>query len=185
MEENQTGENEKSEAEVERENEVRETRGAKWKFVLAFFLIVVVSLGGFAAWKAYSQLRGEKEIRALAEALQKIEQDNLARAMADTYGGKTPQETLRMYIDAVEKGDYELASKYFIGDYQWKGLANLNKKTSDGIERYIAILKNSEQSSGAIYSRDYIPGGEEFIMENPIYIRMRIYPNGIWKIIEI
>lgn len=32
---------------------------------------------------------------------------------ADIYGGKTPDETLKMFIDALKKEDIELASKYF------------------------------------------------------------------------
>jgi hypothetical protein len=36
----------------------------------------------------------------------------------DTYGGKTPEETWGMYIDALKKGDVELASKYYQVDQQ-------------------------------------------------------------------
>lgn len=31
----------------------------------------------------------------------------------DTYGGKTPEETFDMFLDALKKEDVELASKYF------------------------------------------------------------------------
>ena len=103
--------------------------------------------------------------------------------MADTYGGKTPQETLQMYIDAVEKGDYELASKYFIGDYQEMELESSRKMPSNEIQKYIDILKN------AITKLDidgkYDTDKKYFSLYKPILIRMKLYPNGIWKIIEI
>src|SRR3989344_9151310 len=37
----------------------------------------------------------------------------------DTYGGKTPEETWAMYIDALKKGDIDLAIKYYaVGDQE-------------------------------------------------------------------
>ena len=53
--------------------------------------------------------------------------DKKAKIAADTYGGKTPQETLDMFISAVEKGDYELASKYFVVERQNKELEDLRE----------------------------------------------------------
>lgn len=35
---------------------------------------------------------------------------------ADTYGGKTPEETLSLFIDALKKEDVDLAGKYFMVD---------------------------------------------------------------------
>lgn len=34
--------------------------------------------------------------------------------MEDVYGGATPEETLKLFTDALKKGDTELASKYFL-----------------------------------------------------------------------
>ena len=36
----------------------------------------------------------------------------------DIYGGKTPEETLSLFVDALKKGDVKLASKYFVLDKQ-------------------------------------------------------------------
>ncbi|MBI2055732.1 MAG: hypothetical protein HYT42_02460, partial [Candidatus Sungbacteria bacterium] len=38
----------------------------------------------------------------------------------DKYGGDTPEETLRLFIDALKRGDVELASRYFPVGYQEK-----------------------------------------------------------------
>lgn len=37
---------------------------------------------------------------------------------ADTYGGETPEETWALFLDALKKQDFELASKYFVTDKQ-------------------------------------------------------------------
>jgi len=31
---------------------------------------------------------------------------------SDKWGGKTPEETVRLFTEAIKKGDFELASKY-------------------------------------------------------------------------
>ena len=36
----------------------------------------------------------------------------------DTYGGATPEETLALFIDALKKGDTDLAAKYFVPEKQ-------------------------------------------------------------------
>ena len=115
-----------------------------------------------------------------AEALKKAEEDSYRQALADTYGGKTPQETLRMYIDAVEKGDYLLASKYFVGDYQEKELKSLQTSKQENVINTVKLLKQSLQSDGS-FSADR----QEYIIRRPLLVDFRIYPNGIWKIIEI
>lgn len=158
-----------------------------WKFVLGFFGVIagvfILYTIGLWAIKAYEQWRGEKAVQKLAEELKRMEEEDYRRAMADTYGGKTPQETLRLYIEAVEKGDYELASKYFIGDYQERELESSRKMSSDEIQKYIAVLKNAitKLDTDGKYDIDK----KYFSLYKPILIRERLYPNGIWKIIEI
>lgn len=66
----------------------------------------------------------------------------------DTYGGKTPEETLDLYISALKAGDIELASKYwevslekpYLQEDELNGLKNLIKKKGDlGV-----LLKNMD-----------------------------------------
>lgn len=43
--------------------------------------------------------------------------DPVVQAMrADNYGGKTEAETFNLFISALEKGDVDLAAKYFMFD---------------------------------------------------------------------
>src|SRR3989344_6108538 len=154
-------------------------RSSRTRFFIAFLAMIGTALFLFFAWKIYLWKSG-KEPDLIAEAVRQAEQKDYAIAMADTYGGKTPQETLQMYISAVEKGDYELASKYFIGANQEKELKSLQSSKRENIENIIRLLKQTLQSEGS-YSEDKKGYG---IIE-PLYVRFKIYPNGIWKIIEI
>lgn len=155
------------------------------RFVLWFIAIIisifVLFIIGTWLWQKYDMWRRQKAVQNLAEAFKRAEQEDYQKAMADTYGGKTPQETLQMYIDAVEKGDYELASKYFIGDNQeeWKSELNEIKKV-DKINIFLNPLKEVLKNNG-----EYSENKNTFSFHNPVFVSFKKYPNGIWKIIEI
>ena len=51
----------------------------------------------------------------------------------DTYGGSTPEETLELFKKALEKGDIELAAKYFVIEKQKKILSDLKAGEPNGI----------------------------------------------------
>ncbi|MEK7553685.1 MAG: hypothetical protein AAB504_03355 [Patescibacteria group bacterium] len=159
-----------------------------WKFTLLFFATIVgvfiLYLAGAWGWYFLQQWQGQKAVQQLAENLERVKKENYERAMADTYGGKIPQETLQMYISAVEKGDYELASKYFIEKYQEEELESSYQLTTKEMENYISLLKIAITKNG-YFSSDNMPGMKEFFIDKPIYIRIGLYPNGIWKIVKI
>ena len=171
--------------EIQDNNQISQNPKRKyWKFVAGFLGIIigvfVLTNVGLWLWQSYNQWQGEKRVERLAQELKRLEQENYQRAMADTYGGKTPQETLQMYIEAVEKGDYELASKYFIGEKREKELESFTGATQEFIKKYINLVKESSHKDGT-----YDLEKKYFSINKPIGIRMIFYPNGIWKIIEI
>lgn len=66
----------------------------------------------------------------------------------DTYGGSTPEETLQLFIDALKKGDTDLAVRYFVIDQQdkWKlDLAESKKNNNLGL--IIQYLENHGPAS--------------------------------------
>ena len=69
--------------------------------VLAALILAVI---GWQYWQ-YTQTPYYQQMRAvkMIEAQQKE---------SDKWGGKTPEETVRLFTEAVKKGDFELASKY-------------------------------------------------------------------------
>ena len=84
-----------------------------------------------------------------------------------------------MYIEAVEKGDYELASKYFILDYQDKELKSLKSSPPENIRNVLNLLNQTILNKGS-YSWD----GKEFGIREPLSADFKLYPSGIWKIVE-
>lgn len=148
------------------------------KFVLAFIGIILLALVVYVA--AFWFHRKEAALQ-LAERARNLENEIYQKQLADTYGGKTPQETLQMYIDAVEKGDYGLASKYFVIEKQdyWKNELNQISQESK-ISNFLSPLKQAYGSAGE-YSADH----RGFSIYNPVGVDFVLYPNGIWKIKEI
>lgn len=51
----------------------------------------------------------------------------------DPYGGDTPEETLRLFIEALKTGDTELAAKYFILEKQQEWREDLAKIKEKGL----------------------------------------------------
>lgn len=114
------------------------------KFTVAFLIIISISLGAYFAWtKVFSP--EAKETKRQRENLEKYEawMSNYERAMReDTYGGKTPQETLDLLIAALEKEDIELIYKYFVledsGERDPELLETLKQRKLEGKLKEIA-----------------------------------------------
>src|SRR3990167_6466904 len=147
-------------------------------YAVAAFAVFLVALN--YGLEKYNQSKQWQEIKKSAEAFQKAEQELYQKMMADTYGGKTPQETLELFIAAVEKGDYELAGKYFVKSKQEEELRALQAAEKADIDNVIKLMKETENDSGS-YSVDR----KTFIVRKPILTEYTFYPSGIWKIVEI
>ncbi|HXF44463.1 MAG TPA: hypothetical protein VNK70_03310 [Candidatus Paceibacterota bacterium] len=152
----------------------------KFWVVVGAFLAIIVLLFGYIFWQAFDLWLGQRRVERTAEMWRQAEEKLYQMQLADTYGGKTPQETLRMYIEAVEKGDYELASKYFVIEGQEKELNSLKNSPPENTKNVLDFLKISLISEGS-FSDD----GNGFVIRKPLLVDFVRYPNGIWKIIEI
>lgn len=146
---------------------------------IAVLVVGIVVLWGGSRYEKWQRGRdADKAVELISAERDRIYQ----MQMADTVGGKTPQETLTLYIAAVENGDYVLASKYYVIENQEKEMkafsesnVNLNQK-----EEYLGLLKEILNGPGS-YSFDK----SYFSFNNEILLNLQMYPNGIWKIIEI
>ena len=154
-------------------------RKAFW-VVLGAFLALFVLLTGFIAWRAFDTWRGRESVDLLSESFKRAAEEKYERQLADTYGGTTPQETLRMYIEAVEAGDYELASRYFVIEKQEEELSKLENSPLENTKNVLNLLKISLNSPGS-FSID----SNGFAIRKPLLVDFILYPNGIWKIVEI
>ena len=159
-------------------------RRAKW--IIIALIIILVAL--------FLILGGYNNIKTTIKGLWAVNQYNAGIELyektmtEDTYGGKTPEETLAMFIDALEKGDIELASKYFILD------DNLSRqKWEDGLKqaqeegRILKIIESinqaekSENQSGLDSEFQLVILGKDGLAENTIFMKLNEY-SKVWKI---
>lgn len=83
----------------------------------------------------------------------------------DKYGGKTPEETINLFITALRRDDIELASKYFVLDKQEAWLRTLTiYKSQDVLGSFIEELQST-----TFFTQDMFD----------------FYPSKVWKIKEI
>lgn len=158
----------------------------------AFLLIVVLYFGWVSYWSPEAQAN-----RELGQKIDRVNQamTDFETAMRnDTYGGKTPEETLQMFIDALKKGDMELASKYFMLDTNTQSPNYLTRKKFEGNlqQREIAgeigkivevISKARPYLKDRLYESDYkfTTISSEGKLESYIDLELNKY-SGVWKI---
>lgn len=95
-------------------------------------IIVAILASVFVVWKytrgnnGVVQFDPNIDVGTLSGEQQQEYWKNLAELYKkDTYGGKTPEETLQLFIDALKKGDTDLAAKYFVPEKQKKEAEDL------------------------------------------------------------
>lgn len=105
---------------------------------LSWFVGILI-IGGIVLWGVQQyRYRHSPEYKVI-----KYYNDLADQYAKDTYGGDTPEETLRLFIDALKKGDVELASKYFVIEKRGEKLADLKiGKERGNLEKIITFLKN-------------------------------------------
>ncbi len=111
------------------------------KKILILLIIIIFIVFVYLVWFTFlsQEARLKKEFdRQYKQFL--LAKENYEKAMKeDVYGGKTPEETLKLFIEALKKEDIELASKYFI--------LETNTQSPDYLTRnkWISFLNNLKE----------------------------------------
>lgn len=151
-----------------------------WKFFAGMVCLIILGLVVVLATDYYTK----SKVLAEQAKQEKAYQDLKKLYEEDTYGGKTPEETLALFIDALKKGDTDLASKYFLPNEQEKWKDELNKTQKNGlVESMILDLKKTKlniKENKAFFSLidEHNIVTAELIME-------KSQSKGIWKILEL
>jgi len=98
----------------------------------------------------------------------------------DTYGGKTPEETLALFIAALKKGDTDLAAKYFVVDKQEEWREKLEKANLTAMITDAQKLKLAKKNGDSAF---FTIANENKVVE--VEVVLGLGQNGIWKIIEL
>ena len=128
-------------------------------------------------WRSY---KWRKSVERFQNALEKPYRE-------DVYGGKTPEETWAMFLDALKKGDIDLASKYYDVEHQGKAKEWLEGlKKNDEINGWIKDLKTLEKDSlsnnDAYFSYKYYDEDSRKYLWSDIVFYLNPYTK-VWKII--
>jgi len=159
------------------------------KLVIVFIVLVLLVVVGVVVWGNYLSPTAREARRMQDQYNAYLDwQGSYEEAMrADTYGGATPQETLSLFIDALEKGDLELASQYFIlredgtRDPKWlEGL--LQKKNEGSLGDIIQTLKKAVPAGSSLDGYFGFEVREDRgILQYDINFKLNKY-SQVWKI---
>lgn len=156
-----------------------------WKFAAWFVGIVVIVLAAASLASYVSpEARRDRELQRNYLQYQKGMSEFEAAMRADTYGGKTPQETLDMFVDALKKGDVELASKYFalngpLSRGEWKTEIEKRKEEIIGVAIRAVPTPKQEKSETTFWFSVY----DQQNKETQQLIEMSFNSSaGVWKI---
>ena len=154
------------------------------KHFFKFFggLIVFMAIGILVAYgpKWYER---QKLIKNAAQQ-ERAYAEYMARYMEDTYGSTTPEGTLQMFIDALEKNDIDLAVKYvFVDDREkWRNVL-IDKDEKTGLGSVIAEAKILQPNTRTDTQATFILTNKENIVD--VEVVLNRLPGGIWKITEL
>ncbi|MDP3726134.1 MAG: hypothetical protein Q8R36_02965 [bacterium] len=148
------------------------------KFLLGFVGIIVV---GVAVWVWGMYLNPEvREKRVLLDYFANLEEEY----RSDTYGGATPEETLALFITALEAGDIELASKYFLPDdrEEIKSYFQTIREQNEW-EKVLNDARNLKLTTARDEEAFYTIANTNNVVEVQVILKKN--PNGVWKITEL
>lgn len=151
-----------------------------WKFIAGFLGIIVLALIGLAVSNFIFNPESQDD-RAAKKYLEELK----AQYENDTYGGKTPEETLDLFVAALEKGDVELASKYFVLEKQEEMRVTLGKMYKSGNLKNLLELVHRDRFGAQLSENRYLIDFPNEQMIADFSIALHKYPQGIWKIEEL
>ena len=167
------------------ETENKKSLGQKIKFgIIAAALIITGLAGGyvlgvFGYIKVIGPYISEMKYKKFLE-------DYLKPYKEDFVGGNTPEETIDLFIDALKKGDYELAVQYFEVQEQPRWRESFKNPNKENINEWISEIENAkkiwkkEQISDSNFVFKYNTGIGDKERTNFIYTRRNM--NNKWKI---
>lgn len=118
------------------------------KMLIVVIIFIVIAVLGYLAGGI---VKYKIDVRKVDKSVEHF-QDSLEEPYKkDIYGGKTPEETWAMYIDALKKGDIEMASKYFaVNDQNKIKQALLEGKREDNLKLYLEQLSTPLQKNESL-----------------------------------
>lgn len=146
---------------------------SRWGIAIALIGLGVLVLVGAKAYEYFFEVR--PALLGYEQYMQKFK--------GDEFGGKTPEETLKLFIAALRASDVVLASKYFAPDdtgSREKWVAALKKDKEEGnlqeiINAFTRAQSSSHSEKNAFYRVLNKDGSVGLLIE-------LVHNGGVWKI---
>lgn len=130
----------------------------KKNLILAGVILIVLIIGAYFLFFQKNEefiVRDKDSFTSQEDYLNYLEQYKLAQSK-DIFGGKIPEETLNLFVEALKNGDTALASKYFILSKQKEMLEGLETiKNRDNFVKFLPILNYKIKKHFYEYDNSY------------------------------
>lgn len=139
------------------------------RIVLSLGTVLVIFVAALVAVRAVNQ----HKVEGLASRIEAERRERAAIAEADREGGSTPQETLGLFAEALEKGDGTSAAALCVPALR------------DSVAQGIAGMSEKERRETAVSLRAVRaePGDADVVTAaEPVYVELIKYPSGVWKV---
>jgi hypothetical protein len=168
----------------------------KSKYFIKFLILLLAGLSVLVLiWYLSPEIKQANIYKQEAEILKKKIKEEQEKYRTDFYGEENPEDTYRIFLEALKNQDIELAVKYFIFDKQelYKQFFNEIKNNNKWEEMMEDLLKPENQigemkSNGSYIIRVY--DKDNFLIAQAV-LRMPLFSeneqecvNNIWKIVE-
>jgi len=157
------------------------------------FIIAMIGIAVFEKYFSPEAKQNEQERLMEQQTLQRVQELETA-LRNDTVGGKTPEETLALFLDALKNNDIELAGQYFalntneqspyyLTRQEW--IDGLNQTQKEGkIQSIIETLKKMQPSTNKDWGADqfvYVVLNGNGLAQYSLFLKLNKYSN-VWKI---
>lgn len=154
--------------------------------VIVVIFVVIAVLGYLAG----GVVKYKIDIRKADKTVERFQNSLEQPYKEDIYGGKTPEETWAMFLDALRKGDIDLAVKYYAVDKQEKERLDLvdikNKyQLNNLVDVYSQELRKEDAQYNAMNESRYYIIRDDFNGISDSIIFYRNPYTSIWKIVNL
>ena len=140
--------------------------------ILPIIFVTLICVDKYAQWRT-------------ARRVAAYEQEQERPYREDMYGGKTPKETLDLFIAALQKEDFVLASKYIVLSKQEEWKEGFKKAKEKGNLEWLLINLKKMENRGNLGPSTFQMGARDEEGVFLTFITFVKYPSGVWKIQDL
>lgn len=138
---------------METNNKEKEKKGLGGKIGRSITIVLLVFFGFWIGWDlgAYSYIKyltylREKQGEPWMNEYIKILKERGEANKNDFVGGNTPEETIDLFVAALKKGDYELASRYFTIEQQEVWRKKFQELSKEQVDVWVGKIEENKKN---------------------------------------